>query len=37
MKSFFHGLEIFISKEKCRNILGSEICVVKYYPVYSHN
>ena len=29
IKFFFHGLEIFILKEKCRNISGSEICVVK--------
>ena len=31
MKFFFHDLEIFISKEKCRNISGSEMCVVKYF------
>ena len=28
---------LFISKEKCRNISGSEMCVVKYYSVSSHN
>ena len=37
MKFFFHNLEIFILKEKCRNISGSEMCVVKYYSVCSHN
>ena len=38
MKFFFHNLEIFISKEKCRNIPGSEMCTVKYYySVCSHN
>ena len=37
MKFFFHGLEIFISKEKCQNISGSEMCFVKYYSVCSHN
>ena len=37
MKFFFHDLEIFISKEKCQNISGSEICVVKCYSVCSHN
>ena len=37
MKFFFHNPEIFISKEMCRNILGSEMCVVKYYSVFSHN
>ena len=37
MKFFFHDLEIFISKEKCWNISGSEMCVVKYYSVCSHN
>ena len=36
IKFFFHDLEIFISKEKCRNISGSEMCVVKY-SVCSHN
>ena len=30
MRFFFHELEIFILKEKCRNISGSEMCVVKY-------
>ena len=37
MKFFFHNLEIFISKEKCRYISGREIYVVKYYSVCSHN
>ena len=27
----FHDLEIIISKEKCRNISGREMCVMKYY------
>ena len=31
MKFFFHDLEIIISKEKCGNILGREMCVRKYY------
>ena len=31
MKFFFHDLEIIISKEKCRNISGREMCVMKYY------
>ena len=29
--------KIFISKGKCGHISGSEMCVVKYYSVYSHN
>ena len=29
--------EIFISKDNCRHISGSEMCAVKYYSVYSHN
>ena len=29
--------EIFISKEKCPNISGSEMCVMKYHSVCSHN
>ena len=37
MKLFFHNLEIFISKERCRNISGSEICAMEYYSVCSHN
>ena len=36
MKFFFHDLEIFISKEKYRNISGSEMCVTKYYSVFFH-
>ena len=35
MKLFFHDLEILISKEKCRNISGSEMCVMKHYSVCS--
>ena len=31
MKFFFHDLEIIISKEKCGNISGREMCVMKYY------
>ena len=27
MKFFFHNLEIFISKENCRNISGSGMCI----------
>ena len=27
----FHDLEIIISKEKCSNISGREMCVMKYY------
>ena len=37
VKFFFHELEIFILKEKCRNSSGSEMCVVKYYSVCSDN
>ena len=37
MKFFLHNLEMFISKEKCRNISGSEMCVMKYYSVCSHS
>ena len=37
MKFFFHDLEIFISKEKCRNDSGSEMCVVKCDSVCSNN
>ena len=37
MKFFFRDLEIFISKENCRNISASEMCVMKYYSVCSHN
>ena len=33
MKFFFHDLEIFISKEKCRNISGREMRIVKYHSV----
>ena len=29
--------KIFISKGKCGHISGRDICVVKYYSVYSHN
>ena len=36
MKFFFRKLEIFISKEKWRNISGSKMCIVKY-SVCSHN
>ena len=36
MKLFFHDLEILISKEKCRNISGSEMCVMKHYS-YDHD
>ena len=35
MKLFFHDLEISISKEKYRNISGSEMCVMKHYSVCS--
>ena len=37
MKLFFHDLEIFISIEKCQNISGSEMHVLKYYSVWLHN
>ena len=37
MKFFFQDLETFISKEKCRNISVSEMCVMEYYSVCSHN
>ena len=37
MNVFFHDLEISVSKEKCQNISGGEMCVVKYFSVCSHN
>ena len=37
MKFFVHDLKIFISKEKCRIISRSEMCVVKYYSICSDN
>ena len=37
MKFFFDDLEIFVSKEKCRNISASGMCAVQYYSVCSHN
>ena len=37
MKFFFHNIEIFVAKEKCRNISGSKMCVAKYYLVCSYN
>ena len=37
MQFSFHDPEIFISKEKCRDISGSEMRVVKYYSVCLEN
>ena len=37
MNFFFRDHEIFILKEKCRNISESEMCVMKYYSVCSRN
>ena len=37
MQFSFHDPEIFFSKEKCRDISGSEMRVVKYYSVCLDN
>ena len=37
MKFFFHNLEIFISREKCRNISGSEMYVLFTIKFHSYD
>ena len=35
MKFFFHDFEIFVAKEKCQNISGHKMCVMKNYLLCS--